>query len=153
MATRRSVVSGSRSTIGGAARKAFAIEGFKELQDKFAAVIDAPSAKEAKQLYYEQGRILRNQARENAPYDPGRKKGTHLKDAIFVSAGPEEKPDVLVGVRYKAPGAPHAHLVEFGTSKMPANPFFRKAIAQAGPTIASNIKSGLIQIIEKAAKK
>jgi HK97 gp10 family phage protein len=142
-----SVIRGSRNSISGSARKAFGIEGLKEIQDKLKTKIDDVTGQKVKDLVYENGVILRDRARANAPYDPGRKKGTHLRDAIFVSRGDPDKADVLVGVRYRVPGAPHAHLVEYGTSKMQARPFFRPAMAQTGQQIASNIKTGLLKIL------
>jgi HK97 gp10 family phage protein len=150
----RSTIRGSRNSISRDARQAFQIEGLGEIVDKLAAIVDAPTAREAKEVYYEGGKILADQARANAPYDPDRKKGTHLRDAIFVTRGDESKPDVLVGVRYNQPrGAPHGHLLEYGTAKMKAQPFFRPAMTQTGRVIASTIKTGLLRVIEKSAAK
>lgn len=152
MAARRSVISGSRNSISRDARKAFQIEGIDEILDNVSRVIDGVSGKKAKEVYYEGGKILRDAARRNAPYDPGRKRGTHLRDAIFVDEGPENKPNALVGVRYNPGGAPHAHLVEYGSSRSQAQPYFRPAIVSAGPRIGETIKKGLRKIIEEAPR-
>lgn len=145
----KSVASGSRNSISKDARKAFQIEGLEEIQARLAKIINGVTGKEAKQTYYEGGKLLRDQAVYNAPYDPGRKKGTHLRDAIFVSWGDDNKPNVLVGVRYNPKGAPHAHLVEYGTVKMSPSPYFRPAVGQTASVIAATIKNGLQAIIEK----
>lgn len=150
MATRRSVISGSRNSISGDARKAFQIEGLDEIQRKLGDIIDAVNGKKVKEVYLEGAIILRDEAKKNAPYDPKRKSGTHLRDAIFAARGDDNKPNVLVGVRYKS--APHAHIVEYGSVKTSAHPYIRPAIAATGSKIASTINDGLLDIIEDAAK-
>lgn len=142
----------SRPSVSREAAKAFRIEGIAEIQANIAKVMNRAVGTAAKDVYYRAGVILRDRARANAPYDPGRKKGTHLRDAIFCGRGDPTKPNVLVGVRYKVPGAPHAHLVEFGTSKWAGKPYFRPALAQSGPQIASTIKDGLLKIINDATR-
>jgi HK97 gp10 family phage protein len=124
--------------------------GQREVIAKLKEVINATNAREVKQVYYEAGTILRDQIRANAPYDPKRKSGTHLRDAVFVDEGREDAPDVLVGVNYRK--APHAHLVEFGSVKTAAKPYFRPAISQSIPRITQKIKDGLLAVIAKAVK-
>lgn len=128
------------------------VEGVKELQDQLGKIIDRATGTKAKDVYYRAGALLRDQARRNAPYDPGRKKGTHLRDAIFCDWGDPGRSSALVGVRYKMPGAPHAHLVEFGTQRWSGHPFFRPAIAQTTPRISETIAAGLSDIITKVGR-
>jgi HK97 gp10 family phage protein len=151
MATRRTVISGTRSTVTSGARKGFAIDGLPELQASLAGMIDAMSAKEVKQVARGGGEIVADVIKREAPYDPNRKEGIHLRDAIFVGGGKQDKPDVLVGVNLRK--APHGLLVEFGTTKKQPNPFFRRGVAQSGNAAAEHIERGLIQIIDQAAKK
>lgn len=153
MATRRSIISGSRRSVSASARKAFQIEGIEEIQANLARVLDEVTGEQAKDVYYEAGKILRDAARAKAPYDTGRVKGTHLRDAIFVDRGEKIKPNVLVGVRYKAPGAPHAHLIEYGSHKAPAQPYMRPAISGTASRIGKVIEQGLRKVIENAPKK
>lgn len=151
----RAPISGSRGALSGAARKGFAIEGLKEIQDRLSKILNETTGREAKRVYLGGGIILRDQVRRNAPYDPKRKKGVHLRDAIFAAAGPEDIPNVLVGVRigrrYQG-GAPHAWLVEYGSSRSRAQPYFRPALTQTGPKIGRTIKDGLLEIIAKHAR-
>ena len=160
---RRIPISGSRRSVTGEARKALQIEGLEEIHDRLAAIKNAVTGRQVKDVYYAAGRRLRDRARANAPYDPGRKKGIHLRDAIFVDWGEENKPNVLVGVRYgladltgygiiPGTGAPHAHLVEYGSARTSAHPYMRPAIAQEASAIANDIKQGLLKIIESATK-
>lgn len=149
---RRMPISGSRRSVTGEARKALQIEGLEEIQDRLAAIMNGVTGRQVKDVYYAAGRRLRDRARANAPYDTGRKKGTHLRDAIFVDRGDGNKPNVLVGVRYFPNGAPHAHLVEYGSARNSGHPYMRPAIAQEAAAIASDIKQGLLKIIEDAVK-
>jgi hypothetical protein len=47
--------------------------------------------------------------------------------------------------------APYAVYVEYGTSKMAAQPYFRPAILSFGATYAERIAPGVKGLIEKAA--
>jgi hypothetical protein len=151
MATRRTVISGTRSTVTSGARKGFAIDGLPELRKSLAGMINAVSAKEVKQIALGGGRIVASAIRQESPYDPKRTEGIHLRDAVFLGGGKEDKPDVLVGVSLRK--APHGLLVEFGTTKTQPNPFFRRGVARSGNAAAEHIERGLVQIIDKAAKK
>jgi HK97 gp10 family phage protein len=150
----RALVRGNRNSISRDARKAVSVEGLKEITDKIESIANAVGgqkvAPEIKQVSYEGGKMLADEWKANAAYDPDRKRGIHYRDAIFVSMGDETKPDVLVGVNYRK--APHAHFVEYGTEKMAARPALRPAISRVGPRIASHIKSGLIKVIERFTK-
>ena len=54
----------------------------------------------------------------------------------------------FVRVDYKI--APHAHLVEYGTSHSAAHPFFRRGIETAWPMILQNIERKTQYVIERA---
>src|SRR5688500_7676724 len=101
--------------------------GLEKLFRNLDLIEKVPKTEEAKAVFHRAGLIVRKYARYYAPYDKGRKKGTHLRDAILVSDGPLAFTDVLVTVRYKRPGAPHAHLIEFGSVRHRAYPFMRPA--------------------------
>jgi HK97 gp10 family phage protein len=46
--------------------------------------------------------------------------------------------------------APHAHLVEFGTCKMSARPFFRPAVDVYSGKVIGNVKNGVEGLIKRA---
>jgi HK97 gp10 family phage protein len=151
MATRRrSVIGGNRNSLAGGARKGFQIEGLAEIQEKLGKIVNNVNGKKALAVYLDGGKILRDQARQNAPYDEGRESGIHLRDAIFVDGRDHGKPSVLVGVNFKQ--APHAHWVEYGNVRTPAHPYFRPALTQTGAQVGSTIKNGLLKVIDDATK-
>lgn len=128
------------------------IQGLEKLFRNIDLVGKVPATKEAKAVFHKAGLVVRKYARYYAPYDPERKKGTHLRDAILVSDGPRVFTDVLVTVRYKRPGAPHAHLLEFGTVKMRARPFMRPAASTAKSEVETIIRKEILALIKAAPK-
>lgn len=54
--------------------------------------------------------------------------------------------------RGKAKGAPHAHLLEFGTSKMPAKPFFRPAVDETQAEVAQVVEKGISKLLGDAER-
>jgi len=117
---------------------------------RVAASVNTPAAKK---VYIEAGWRVAVWARYYAPFDSSRgKKGAHLRDSILVTPGPLLWTDVLVTVRYKRPGAPHAHLIEFGTSKFGGHPFMRPAVATAAKEVEAILRKGLLQVIAAAPR-
>ncbi|OFX13193.1 MAG: hypothetical protein A2Z18_11025 [Armatimonadetes bacterium RBG_16_58_9] len=92
------------------------------------------------------GKILRDRARQLAPYDSGREKGTHLRDAIFYDTREHGKgATILFGVNYTK--APHAHLWEFGWSQKPGGqPFLRPAVSEKRSEVMNAIAKGIQRI-------
>jgi len=128
------------------------IKGLNELFRNLDLVGKVPNTKEAKRVFHKAGLVVRKYARFYAPYDKKRKKGTHLRDAILVSDGPLTFTDVLVTVRSKRPGAPHAHLLEFGTVRNRAYPFMRPAAATARGEVAETLKKDILALIKATPK-
>ena len=124
--------------------------GMAELERNLKKLGASIYTKEAKAVYTQAGHVIRKWARYFAPYDKTRKKGTHLRDAILVSPGPMVFPNVLVTVRYRRPGAPHAHLIEFGTSRAAPHPYMRPAAATGAQEVADVIRKGLLPVIVDA---
>ena len=111
-----------------------------------------PFTKQAKRVYAGAAEKVQKRAKELAPYDEGRMKGTHLRDAIVIGYGPLGLSDVVVAVRYKRPGAPHSHLIEFGTVKMRARPFMRPAAAQMAGAVGAKLKQDMLDLITGSVK-
>jgi HK97 gp10 family phage protein len=88
---------------------------------------------------------MRDNARNLAPVKTGL-----LRKSIYASKGGAKQRGVLMGVR-KA--AFYAHWIEFGTSKMPAHPFFRPALLAMTNTFAQDIAPGIGKIVEATAAK
>jgi len=152
MASRNPVSGGGRNSIGRDIKGFFKAEGFAQAAKALDGVVDAVVGARMKDVYYEAGVIYRDEAIRLAPYDPDRKEGVHLNEAIFVSRGRESEPNVLVGVRYFPGGAPHAHLQEYGWAEGQAQPYMRPAGQNVGGQVAEVIRDGLIEIVESIKK-
>lgn len=130
----------------------FSVEGLNQFYDNVERVLDRTSAENLKGVFMKAGMVLRDRAKANAPFRTGK-----LRNAIFAAPGNPDKPNVLVGVsrskrKTGAPPAPHGILIEYGTSKMQARPFFRPAITETKGQMAEIIITGFKKTIEDAVK-
>ena len=133
------------------------IEGMDTLYDNLERVLGAVTAERLKPTFFEAGATLRDQAKNNAPYDPKRTKGFHLRESIFCAPGLKGEPNVLVGVsrsrrKRGKPAAALGLIIENGTSKMAAQPFFRPAITQTSGQMRSIIVTGVEKAMGDAIK-
>ena len=113
-------------------------EGLPELQAKMAELMNRATGQEVKKIWMQAALVLRDAARDYAPiaagpithYEKGQPQRTIkpglLRAAIFAAYGKPEAPNVLVGVNDKM--APHAHWLEFGNARIPAQPYLRPAL-------------------------
>lgn len=128
--------------------KAVRLEGLAELQEKIAAIVDRATGKEVKRIHMSAAIVLRDEARDLAPVlkkpQKGRVAGL-LKSAIYAAYGKDSAPDVLVGVKYKI--APHAHWLEFGNVRIPAQPYMRPAINASRSMCVSIIADGYRKLL------
>lgn len=134
------------------------IEGLEKLQANIADLMSRATGKEVKKIWMQAALILRDTAIEYAPmakgpithYEKGQPKRIiepgALKAAIFAAYGKPDAPNVLVGVHFKPgndlPGAPHAHWIEFGNSRIPAQPFMRPALSSSRSACVAAIADG-----------
>lgn len=111
-------------------------EGLKAFEKKVAeSVIFTGVAAGARVLYEE---VKRNAS----PPRMGEKTGK-LQNSIYRVYSPERSPDGVKTYRvsWNKSKAPHGHLLEFGTSRMPAKPFVRPAFDRMGEAIAAGKKA------------
>lgn len=129
----------------------FEVEGLEELNNNILKLIKAVGPEESEPILLKQAVLLRNDIRERAPKGPtGNLKksllaGT-LKRREHESAGPAI-------VSYNAKVAPHAKLVEYGHGgphPAPPHPFFRPGWDANKRQIEENIKTDLLNAIDKA---
>lgn len=125
--------------------KAFQLEGLPELQANIAKVLDRTSAAKLKDVYLDGARVLLNEFRADAPVKTGR-----FRASGFIAKGDPRKPDALFIIDYKV--APHAHIVEYGSSKHPPHHTVRNAITTTRSLIARVIADGFRAAIEAAVK-
>lgn len=102
-------------------------------------------------------RVIRDKAKELAPYNPKRKSGTHLRDAIAAKRVSKTNDLFDIGVRRTGKKrAPHGHLLEYGTVKMEAKPFLRPAADQsfdkAVGRILNNLNNGILKVSKEIAR-
>ena len=101
--------------------------------------------------------IIRKRAEELAPHDESRQKGIHLRDALIVRRVKSTNDIFRVGVRGGKGGAPHGHLLEYGTVKMPAKPFllpaFKNMKQEVIKRIVRNLGNGVLRESRKLAGK
>jgi HK97 gp10 family phage protein len=76
-------------------------------------------------------------------YPPGT-----LKRSLIATPGPATQRGIFLVARKRV--APYAVYVEFGTSKMSPQPFFRPAFLQMASTYASDIAPAVARVIETA---
>lgn len=97
------------------------------------------------------GRVIYDEVKLNAsPPRLGRKTG-NLSNAIYWAFSPEKSSDSqkTYRVSWNKSKAPHGHLLEFGTSKMPAHPFLRPAFSRVNEAI----RIGKERMAERMASK
>lgn len=133
------------------------LEGLPDLQDRMAAILNRATGQEVKKIWMQAALELRDAAREYAPIAPGPithyEKGKPprliqpgaLRSAIFAAYGKDEAQNVLVGVNYKI--APHAHWIEYGNSRIAAQPYMRPAITLMRSRMVSIIADGYRQLL------
>ena len=103
-------------------------------------------------------RVIRKEAKAQAPYDSKRATGTHLRDGIVIKRV-DRKTDVhIIGTQSTGKKAvPHAHLLEFGTVNMRPQSFLRKAFDSkkdaAKEKMLDKMGDGIIREAKKLAGK
>ena len=129
--------------------KAIEWTGLKEIEANVNRLLEALGGRNGRAVGEEVKRVLmggalvvRDEAMDLVPVRTGL-----LKSAIFAAYGDDRKPDVLVGVNRRR--APHAHLVEYGTVNMQAQPFMRPAITYTRGKVITVVAEGLKKIIDK----
>jgi len=142
------------------------VKGLRELGKALKDLGNAVGLKVSRGATAAGARVVRKQAVANIEAAPSIETGS-LRDAVIVKrAGRGESSltsEHLVTVRgrgkpYNKKGqriarAPHAHLVEFGTVNMPAEPFLRPAYEQKKGDAVTAIAEQLAKGIDRAAKK
>lgn len=121
------------------------VEGLAEFADAVEKLKGKVSGEDVRKVLMRGAFVIRDEAKARVPVDTGK-----LKESIIATYGKKDPDDlnVLVGVKYGKGGAPHAHLVEFGTSKMPPRPFFRPAVSSKKTEAGEKIAEGLKKLIE-----
>jgi len=81
-----------------------------------------------------------------------KQRGTTFAAAFAAIDRKRIKKSRKTGKPLKGKTAPHAHLLEFGTSQMPAKPFFRPAIDESQGEVLNTINTGIKTLLGDATR-
>lgn len=142
---------------GGQIKGSKKIVGLAPLIAKLNALGDAVEADQVYSLLLHGARVARDEVKDLVPYGARHneaRQGPHVRDVIFASEGDPSKdkkgPNVLVGVASrKLKPRNRAVMLERGTSKTRAQPFFRPGIQAARAPVYSILRDGMQAIISR----
>jgi HK97 gp10 family phage protein len=148
----------------------FRVEGMEELEAKLSELMDANRADSAARATIvkaaKEAMIpVADQVKATAPYDPSprtKKSPIHLRDTVRLDAriptrrdqqsiyvNPTDAAIAVVSVKRSAVSLAQ----EFGTKKIPAQPFLRRAIEQNAETVVNNFKTSFAEYLASYANK
>jgi len=123
------------------------LEGKEELSRKLAEIADSINYNRMEGILYESAEEVKSALIQAAPLGPT----GNLKRSPMAKKMPKsEAPVVIAGIDRKK--APHAHLVEFGTVKMSAKPFFRPTWDRLKGKVNKDIEAKTKQAVDKSVK-
>ena len=133
------------------------LEGLKELDAQLQQLIKAVEPDKVEPILQEAGQMIVDAGKPVTPYDPGREKGKHLRDAWVTKLMPRrrDKNPAPAIAAIDAKIAPHAHLVEKGHGgphPAPPHPFFRPTWDKMKRPIKNHIIDKLRDNINQAVK-
>lgn len=115
----------------------FRFEGIGLFNSKLGKLENAVSGKATEDDALEKAKAIAEDARSRAPLGPTGNLKRSLVARLLDKRG--DNPRVAVAAVDRKI-APHAHFLEFGTSRMPAHPFFRPAVDAHKEGITKDIK-------------
>ena len=119
------------------------LEGLSQLNRALQKLAKSTNKDDTGKLLLKNAGVIRDRIRAKAPRGPT----GNLKRSPVAKLLPSGN-TAIAGVDRKI--APHAGLVEFGTSHSAPHPFFRPAIDESAGKVMSNLKDGIKKQIEGA---
>jgi HK97 gp10 family phage protein len=130
------------------------LEGVTELDAALKKLAESLPADKVEPILLEQANRVITEGKPITPYDPGRKKGTHLRDAWQAKLLPnrlgKNPAPAIAKMNYKK--APHSALVEYGTSHSAPHPYFRPTWDRLHNTVKNTIIEKLKELVEGSVK-
>lgn len=116
--------------------EALTIDGIPAIEVKIGEISGLFSSPDVKEVYMEAAQAFLDVFRETAPVVTGR-----FRRSGFIEQGSPDKPDVLFMIDYSI--CPHAHIVEYGSSRQAPHATIRRATETAAPAVEQVIEDGL----------
>jgi HK97 gp10 family phage protein len=144
-------------------KKSLEFEGIPEIAANANALARAGGyahgdiAREYKKALIVPALMVRDEARAMVPVETGL-----LRDSIFAAYGDPKKADVLIGVNTRQATftnkagdvtGTYAGIVEYGDDERKPHPYMRPAIGATKPLVARMLRDGLVDAVEKLAKR
>lgn len=123
------------------------LEGIDALNKQLKKLAQSMEPEEVEPMLLEGAQAIAEDARDRAPLGPTGNLKRSLTAKLLKRTG-NMPPVAVAAVDRKI--APHAHLVEFGTSKAPAHPFFRPSVDTNGERVLTDLKDKLKDKIDHA---
>lgn len=124
------------------------LEGQEKLNMNVNSILKAVNSK-SEGIYLKGAEVIRDDAKRKAPLGATGNLRRGIVAKILRRRGSDPAP-AMVGIDFKI--APHAHLIEYGTVNMSAQPFFRPAVDGARRRIEQIFKDGFKGVINGAIK-
>ena len=124
-------------------------EGMDELRAAVAKMAAAVSPDAAEPLFLQGATVVAEDARSRARQGPTGNLKRSLTAGLLKRLG-NNPATAIAAVKLNI--APYAHIIEFGSSRAPAYPFFRPAVDAKAESVARNIESGLARLVEGAIR-
>ena len=132
-----------------ARRRNLRIDGLKQLERNLGKLKDRVTSRQALAIALAAAKPVADKVRAEAPQGPT----GNLKRSVEASAfKPRIDKPTAAFVRVSHSIAPHAHLVEFGTSHSEANPFFKRGVRRSRRAARKTLLAGFKAIVEKPYK-
>jgi HK97 gp10 family phage protein len=143
----------------------FEVKGLRQLGESLKKLDREMALKIAWQSTGAAARVVKTRAQRNIQSSPSVRTGVLLKSVIMKRLPKGEREQLtaahIVTVRGRgkrnrkgvlAAGAPYAHMVEFGTIHMPAEPFLRPALENGQREAVDAMKRALERGIDRSSK-
>ena len=125
------------------------INGLKELNLRLEKLTKSLDADKVEPVTFGGAEILTNEMIARAPVGPTGNLKSSPRTVQLKRQGNKPAPSIAAIDRRKAP---HAHLVEFGTSKTKKQPFVRQSQDAKGPEVVKYVTDGIKRLIEEGAR-
>jgi len=125
------------------------IQGLDELERRIKSLRSALEAKDVEEILVKGARLVRDDAKRRAPRGPT----GNLRRGVKAKKGKRRGKmysTAFAAMDYKV--APHAYLVEYGTSKMRARPYFRPAVDSMKDQVRQTVQAGIDKLLQEAIR-